>query len=241
MLGYCSGNNKTTHTNALMSLIRRIETNSSAIRELVKVSIDNNSTSYLKLSIGLLLRSCLLDCILGLYLLLQDEDSVLAEMERDYVKSLPDRFEVYADREGLSGMDESLLKHIYGLQIEDQFCEQIDWSSLKSGFFSIRKESKLSIKTLFNKLKSDSRLAKLSKKLYAYYKEYSQYEHFSLYGHRDSLSHYDEDSTSMAKAFQYVCEAMHFIVVRVDVESRLKLSSYSQHCCIEVLKNIDDK
>lgn len=236
---YCSANNRTVLTDALMNLVRRIEANSFAIKELVKVSIKNDGTQYFKLSIGLLLRSCLMDSIIGLYLSTQDKESalkIIRNTEHDYVKALPDRFEVYADRDGLSGMDESLLKHIYGLQIEDHFPHQIDWENIKSdedknrGFFSIEKSKNLTVKSAFDQLKSDSQHTKLSKKLYAYYKEYSQYEHYSLYGHSDSLTPYDKDSTSMSKAFLYICEAMHYMLGSVDVGLRLNLSSYSSLC-----------
>ena len=103
MLDYCSANNRTALTDALMNLVRRIEANSFAIKELVKVSIKNDGTQYFKLSIGLLLRSCLMDSIIGLYLSTQDKESalkIIRNTEHDYVKALPDRFEVYADRDG---------------------------------------------------------------------------------------------------------------------------------------------
>lgn len=247
MQDYCSANNRTVFADALMNLVRRIEANSSAVRELVKVSLKNDSTQYFKLSIGLLLRSCLMDSIMGLYLSAQGEESalkIIGDVEHDYVKALPDRFEVYADRDGLSGMDESLLKHIYGLQIEDCFPHQIDWESLKDeedknrGFFSIEKKKNFTIKSAFDWLKSESKHTELSKKLYAYYKEYSQYEHYSLYGHSDSLAPYDKDPTSMVRAFRYVCEAMHYMLGSVDVELHLNISSYSSLCCDKVSSDV---
>ena len=247
MFDYSAATGRTTLTDTLMSLIRRIEANSSAVRELVKISLKNDSTQYFKLSIGLLLRSCLMDSIMGLYLSAQGEESalkIIGDAEHDYVKALSDRFEVYADRDGLSGMDESLLKHIYGLQIEDCFPHQIDWESLKDeedknrGFFSIEKKKNFTIKSAFDWLKSESKHTVLSKKLYAYYKEYSQYEHYSIYGHSDSLTPYDKDPTSMVKAFQYVCEAMHCIVSYVDRKLQLSLSTYSSLCCDKVLSDV---
>ena len=247
MLDYSTAKGRTPLTDTLMSLIRRVEANSSALRVLVKVSLDINSAPYYKLPIGLLLRSCLVDSILGLYLTTKDEATIcglLEDVERDYVRALPDRFEVYTDRVGLSGMDESLLKHIYGLQIEDTFCNQIDWEHIKNddndknmGFFSIKKGPKLTIKSVIDQLKTTPAYVRLSKKLYAYYREYSQYEHFSLYGHSDSLIPYDEDNTSMSKAFLYVCEAMHCIVSHVDSKLQLSLSVYSSHCCEKVLSD----
>lgn len=68
ILEYCKVEGKSNRNNVLMEFVRRIESNSTAIRILVEASIKNDSKSYLKLSIGLLIRSCLIDSILGLYL-----------------------------------------------------------------------------------------------------------------------------------------------------------------------------
>lgn len=114
-----------------MEFVRGIESNSTAIGALVEVSIINESKSYLKLSIGLLVTSCLIDRILGLYLSVIDDKAssdIIIDFNQDYVKSMPDRYEVYLDRCAASNLNYSLLRYMYGLQIEDIYPNHIDWS-----------------------------------------------------------------------------------------------------------------
>ena len=90
----------------------------------METSIKRDSKSYLELPIGLLIRSCLIDSIVGLYLSAVDDKAasdIISDFNQDYVRSMPDRYEVYSDRCAASKLDDSLLKHMYGLQIEDNY------------------------------------------------------------------------------------------------------------------------
>lgn len=230
ILEYCKVEGKSNRNNVLMEFVRRIESNSTAIRILVEASIKNDSKSYLKLSIGLLIRSCLIDSILGLYLSAIDDtlaNEIINDLNRDYVRSMPDRYEVYSDRDAISKIDDSLLKHMYGLQIEDIYPNHIDWSSYhrdessRSGFFKIQSNSRLTIAKAYNYLKRDKRHSLLSRKLYAYYREYSQYEHFSVYAHLSYTSPYDDDNPSMAKPFEYITEAIENIGGNIQLSEQM--------------------
>ncbi len=224
ILEYCQVEGKTIRTNVLMEFIRRIECNSSAIRTLVEASMKNASKPYLKLPIGLLIRSCLIDSILGLYLSALDEDAtneIINDFNQDYVKAMPDRYEVYSDRCATTNFSDELLKHMYGLQIEDNYPNYIDWGSYhmddssRKGFFKIKANSRLTISKAYRCLKDDVRYSKLSKKLYAYYREYSQYEHFSVFSRDSYSSPYDEDMPSMAKSFEYIAMAVECVGVNM--------------------------
>ena len=241
ILEYCKVEGKSNRNNVLMEFVRRIESNSTAIRTLVETSIKKDSKSYLKLPIGLLIRSCLIDSIVGLYLSAVDDKAasdIISDFNQDYVRSMPDRYEVYSDRCAASKLDDSLLKHMYGLQIEDNYPNYIDWSSyhrdesLRSGFFKVQSSSRLTIAKAYKFLKEDTRYSSVAKKLYAYYREYSQYEHFSVYAHGSYISSYDDDNPSMAKPFEYVAKAVGFMV------SNMNISETIERYCNEASKSV---
>lgn len=216
MLAYCRLNGTDNRSDVLMDFVRRIEANSSAIRELTVVSIErNHSNQYYKLPIGLLLRSCILDSLQGLYVSSLSRDKangLIADFDQDYVRSLPSRFEVYADRSGLKNIGENILRNIYCLKIEDVFPNQIDFSTIKNGTFQIKRASKpTTARGMYQELKNVPEYADTAKRLYAYFKKYSQYEHFSLMGHGDSLVPFDEDQPMISKPYEYIAKAVNHI------------------------------
>lgn len=230
MLAYCRLEDRDTRSDVLMDFVRRIEANTSGIRELVTVSIEqNNSNQYYKLPIGLLLRSCVLYSLQGLYLSSmspEEADEIITQFDQDYVRSLPSRFEVYSDRAGLKRIDDGFLRHLYGLQIEDNFPNQVDYSSVHDGYFQIKKTSNpKTIRSMYQDLQKNGEYKNLSRYLYAYFKAYSQYEHFSLMGHGDSLVPYDEDSPMISKPYEYISEAATHIV-RCAVYDDSQIMSY---------------
>ncbi len=231
ILEYCKVEGKSNRNNVLMEFVRRIESNSTAIRTLVETSIKKDSKSYLKLPIGLLIRSCLIDSIVGLYLSAVDDraaSDIISDFNQDYVRSMPDRYDVYSDRCAASKLDDILLKHMYGLQIEDNYPNYIDWSSYhrdessRSGFFKIQSSSRLTIAKAYKFLKEDTRYSSVAKKLYAYYREYSQYEHFSVFAHGSYTSSYDDDKPSMAKPFEYVAKAVGCVVSNMNISEPIE-------------------
>lgn len=73
---------------------------------LSKHSLNNKGSIYLKLLVGLLLITCISDCIMGLYvsLLSKDELAVFVQsLNKDYVISLLPRVDVY--KEKVSSLD----------------------------------------------------------------------------------------------------------------------------------------
>lgn len=243
ILEYCKVESKSNRNNVLMEFVRRIESNSTAIRTFVEVSIKNDNKSYLKLPIGLLVRSCLIDSILGLYLSAVDDKAasdIISDFNQDYVRSMPDRYEVYSDRCAATNVDDCLLRHMYGLQIEDIYPNHIDWSSYhrdessRSGFFKIQSSSRLTIAKAYKFLKEDTRHSLLAKKLYAYYREYSQYEHFSVFAHGSYTASYDDDKPSMAKPLEYVAKSVGCIVSNMMLSESIE--RYSNEASESVVK-----
>jgi hypothetical protein len=217
LLAYCRLDNRDNRSDVLMDFVRRIETNTSAIRELVTVSIEqNNSSQYYKLPMGLLLRSCLMDSLQGLYissLSVNAADEMITQFDQDYVRSLPSRYEVYSDRSRLKDLGDVILRLSYGLQIEDHFPRYVDYSSVYDGYFQIKKPSKAqTIRAMYQDLQQQSCYKDLSRYLYAYFKTYSQYEHFSLMGLGDSLVPFDEEQPIISKPYEYISEAALYIV-----------------------------
>lgn len=222
MLSYCLYENKTTRANVLMDFMRRIEANTSGVREMAKASIQTyKSSPYLKLPMGLLIRSCLMDSIQGLYFSVLDDKSfneALHVFDQDYVKSLPSRFEAYQDKTYFIEDDE-LLKRIFGVQIEDMYSEYIDWTSFDEVikcFKIANRKGHYTIATMFCQLKEEEKYKVLAPKLYAYYRQYSQYEHYSRMGHGDSLVSFDEDAPLMSKAYKYITTSTIMIVENMD-------------------------
>lgn len=243
ILEYCSIEEKSNRSNVLMEFIRRIEINASAIRSLVEVSIKNDCKPYLKLSIGLLIRSCLIDSILGLYLSALNEDAaseIVSDFNHDYVKAMPDRYEVYSDRCAAIDLDETLLKQLYGLHIEDNYPNYIDWSAYhkgdtsRTGFFKIKLTSRLTIAKAHRFLKKDKHYGELSNKLYAYYREYSQYEHFSVFAHESYTAPYDDDNPPMAKPFEYITKAIEYIGINMHLSEQIVL--YCNNAYMSIVK-----
>lgn len=221
MLSYCRLENRDNRSDVLMDFVRRIEANSSGIRSLAEASIKGNSTPYLKLPMGLLLRACIVDSIQGLYLSAlsrEDCEESIRKFNLDYVNSLPDRFEVYQDRfvGESNGPDE--LGWVYGLSIEDAFPNYIDWSNFnhETDHFAIKSNHRETLASMVKSIKSVDYYQGLGSKLNGYYRKYSQYEHFSQMGHGDSLVPFDEDSPMMAKAYEYVSEAALEIVKNIE-------------------------
>ena len=100
MQAFCKAKRKGRKRCAEMSLVRRVQCNLTAVSILARLSYKKDSL-YFKFPVGLLLRSCLVDTIYALYL--HDMNAKEAEEEievlnKDYVKSLEGRFDVYKDK-----------------------------------------------------------------------------------------------------------------------------------------------
>lgn len=224
MLEFCKKKRKTQRSLLIMNLSRRIECNCFAIISLTKVALQTNGSTYLKLPIGLLLRSCFIDCISGLYisiLPLKDVKLYARILREEYVKSCLEMEEVYKDKISDIGLPQSIVEGIYTLQLEDTFLsylsldkqwkqcpDQIPWKVELS-------DKHVTIKQMKVALEFKSSLSSLVRKLYAYYKYFSQYEHFSDFGHGDSLANYGDDNVSFEKAIRTLEEGVGFLLKQV--------------------------
>lgn len=124
LLAYCKVENRQKRDLLMMDLVRRNECNLFAVLILIKASL-KNGTTYLKLPVGLLLRSCFADCIMGLYvsILSKDEAKQFAQtLNEEYVASLFSRAEVYKDKvRNVLPYDDEILEGWYTMQIEDNY------------------------------------------------------------------------------------------------------------------------
>jgi hypothetical protein len=106
----------------LLGILMRQCSNLSAIAVLTKVSVGIGNSILFKLPIGLLLRNCYMDCLLGLYLASVTEADVLEISEVlhiDYAKALFDEFEVYRDKVGgILPFNDEMLESIYTMNLE---------------------------------------------------------------------------------------------------------------------------
>ena len=129
MLAFCKAKRKGRKRSAEMSLVRRVQCNLAAVSILARLSYKNDSL-YLKFPVGLLLRSCLMDTIYALYL--HDMNAKEAEEEievlnKDYVKSLEGRFDVYKDKVPDIGLPEEEIKSFYSLGCEATFIQYLTY------------------------------------------------------------------------------------------------------------------
>ncbi|MDO4186091.1 MAG: hypothetical protein Q4D30_06370 [Bacteroidales bacterium] len=113
----------------LFSLSNRIGVNLHAVLELSAIAYKKDGLIYYKFPVGLLLRNCLIDSIIGLYVLKQDDKRVEELMElwnRDYVNALFEEFEVYRDKVSFSGFDDVFSEHMYTMALEDTFLHYLE-------------------------------------------------------------------------------------------------------------------
>lgn len=224
MLDFCTKKRKTQRSFIIMNLIRRIECNAFAIILLAKVSCQRNGSVHLKLPVGLLLRNCFSDCILGLYvskLSLNDLKRYKETLRKEYVKSCLEMEEVYMDKIADFNFPNDVLENLYTLQLEDTFLSYLsideEWevNQRKIPWKVKLSDKHITIKQMKEVLAIDPSLSSIACKLYAYYKYFSQYEHFSDNGHGDSLADFGEDNVSYEKAINALEEGIELLLKKV--------------------------
>lgn len=208
----------------MMDLVRRNECNLFAVLILIKASL-KNGTTYLKLPVGLLLRSCFADCIMGSYvsLLSKDEAKQFAQtLNEEYVASLFNRAEVYKDkvRDIIPGYEDQL-DGWYTMQIEDHFIEYLKQNPDATNFYEcsmweVDKTGKhITLQKMVEALLNNMELRKIGERLYSYYKYFSQYEHFSEASHGDTLVDFGLDNVSFEKAMDALKNGIEIILKKV--------------------------
>lgn len=206
---------------AIMNFLRRIECNLWAVKNLAYIAVTHmNGSTYLKLPVGLLLRSCISDSLWAIYMSQKDEScikDILKNLRTDYVKALLEQFNVYKDRVEDFVIDESTVETSFTMGIENHFIDVLEINESyaeekmpkQCSPWKVPSRQRLTLKKIHEELSKNERTATLAKNLYAYYKYFSQYEHFSNNGHGDSLVDFVNDHMSFYKAFIRLGEAMN--------------------------------
>ena len=197
-----------------MSLIRRAQCNLMAVSILANLSYNKDSL-YLKLPVGLLLRSCLMDTIYALYLhnmKAKEAEEEIEVMNKDYVKSLEERFDVYKDKVPDIGLSAEETKSFYDMGCEDTFFQyltyEMDGEKLKTRAVKTKdlriahdaRPGNLNIAGMVEYVKTNTKHGRVVNRLNAYYRYFSQYEHFSEQGCGDSLAPFGSDNVSFPLA-----------------------------------------
>lgn len=220
----------------LLAILMRQCSNLSAIAVLTKVSVAMDNSIMFKLPIGLLLRNCYMDCLLGLYLCCvteADAKEISEVLHMDYAKALFDEFEVFRDKvDGILPFTDKMLESIYTMSLEDNFLwayepnkaldkrktcgERYLWKARnKKEVRSLIPENdvknELNIKVVFETLKRIPQYSECAKNLYAYYKYFSQYEHFSESGFGDAIADFSNDNVNFEMALVRLQESISVI------------------------------
>lgn len=211
---------------AEMSLVRRVHCNLTAVSYLASLSYRKDSL-YLKHPVGILLRSCMMDTIYALYLHVLSSKEAEEEIEvfnRDYVKSLDERYDVYKDKVAHVGFSEDMTRNFYELVREDTFTRYLTFDKqgeeLKTKVVSSKKlrtihkswPENITIARMVEHIQAKPKAAAIVTRLNAYYKYFSQYEHFSEQGFGDSLVPFGDDNVSFPAAMDALERGMGLLV-----------------------------
>lgn len=230
MFDYCKVVNKVQRDLIMMDMIRRVECNSYSIMLLSKQSLQGNGSTYLKLPVGLLLRTCISDCLMGLYvsLLSQDELTVFVQsLNKDYVISLLPRVDVYKDKVSALGFTDEFIENLYLLQLEDNYYEYLSLDKTTGEFTKIpmwgveNKCKTITLKGIVDILKKNEYTSIIAQKLFAYYKYFSQYEHFSESGYGDALVDFSNDNVSFKKALECLISGMDMLLENIKTSTEI--------------------
>lgn len=194
----------------VMMLLYRVFSNLHSATILTTTALRNKRISFYQLSIGIILRSCFIDCLFALFIQRLDKKTACEELDLravEYANSLLERQEVYRDQVKSTGLefDDSFIDYMWELTLEDNFLHLLAFDESEEDIV-LTKQSKAQLQDSgFSKSKStgikeqkdflleQAGLDTLAKKLYGYYKYFSQYEHFSENGQGDVIVSSQED------------------------------------------------
>lgn len=226
MRAFCNAKRKGRKRLAEMSLVRRVQCNLTAITYLADLCYKKDSL-YFKIPVGLLMRSCLMDTIYALYLHVLSAKEAEEEIEvlnKGYVKSLDERFDVYKDKVAYVGFSEELTRDFYDLGREDIFMRYLTFEKKGEKLTTNVVRSKelrtihkswpesITIARMVEHIQTRPKAAAVVTRLNAYYKYFSQYEHFSEQGFGDSLAHFGDDNVSFPAAIDALEKGMGLVV-----------------------------
>ena len=213
---------------AILNLLYRMNCNIVTVLMISGWSKRHNYTVFLKLPMGVLLRTVLTDIIHAMFFSIISDAEVRKELEllrMGYAYSMLEREEVYKDkvRHVSPSMDDSILNRFYYGQLEDNFLDYFDYDE-EEGYW-IRKLNKndrkergmerLPTSTMegkFSVLQNDPTIAELSKRVFQYYKYFSQYEHFSENGQGDILVPFSDDNVHFPSAMKVIEESIEVLM-----------------------------
>ena len=230
MFDYCKVVDKAQRDLIMMDMARRVECNTYAVMLLSKHSLQENRSVYLKFPVGLLLRTCMSDCLMGLYVsLLSQEELVryVQSLNEDYVRSLLPRVDVYKDKIAKLGFTDDFVENMYLLQLEDKFCKYLSFEKTIDEFTKIpmwtveKKGEMITLKKIVDVLKQNKKTSNIARRLYAYYKYFSQYEHFSESGYGDTLEDFGNDNVSFKKALECLISGMDMLLENVKTSTEI--------------------
>lgn len=208
---------------AILNLLYRINCNIVTVLMISGWSQRHNYTVFLKLPMGVLLRTVFTDIIHAMFFSTISDAEVKKELEllrMGYAYSMLERDEVYKDkvRHVSPSMDDSMLNMFYYGQLEDNYLDYFDYDE-EEGYWirklsnNERKERGLermptsTMEGKFSVLQNNPSFAELSKRAYQYYKYFSQYEHFSENGQGDILVTFGDDNVHFPSAMKVIEES----------------------------------
>ena len=213
---------------AILNLLYRMNSNIVTVLMISGWSQRHNDTVFLKLPMGVLMRTVLTDIIHAMFFSIISDSEVKKELEllrMGYAYSLLEREEVYKDkvRHVSPRMDDSILNMFYYGQLEDNYLDYFDYDEEEG--YCIRKLNKnerkerglermptSTMEGKFSVLQNDPTFAKLSKRTYQYYKYFSQYEHFSENGQGDILVPFGDDNVHFPSAMKVIDESIEALM-----------------------------
>ena len=209
----------------------RILRNLRAVHVLSVESTKRPDSVFLKLPIGLIIRNCLMDGILALYIV-NNNDEVCKNLNalgnRNYVNALFDEYEVYRDKLTFP-VDNVVSEHLYTMAIEDTFLEDLSINENNGTIIPLNerytwrarefkdiyegcKRSDADIRNMKDKLTCNRDIEDCVRCLYAYYKYFSQFEHYSQRGDGDSLADFGNDNIKFEKVFIHLENCIKYLV-----------------------------
>lgn len=226
-IGECAKADSRSET--LGMLLSRILRNLRGVYALAAESVKHGDSVMLKLPVGLILRNCLMDGTLALYIAqngIDACDKLNALFNRDYVSALFQEYEVYRDKLSI-GFDDVMAEHLYTMAIEDRYlhelkptdaeigpmCERNMWQAQDyKDIYEGCKRSDADLRKMKDKLIDCDAMGDCVKSLYAYYKYFSQYEHFSQRGNGDSIVDFGCDNIRFEKVFTHLSDCIEYLV-----------------------------
>ena len=218
---------------AILNLMYRMNCNILTVMMISDWSRKRHNTVFLKLPMGVLLRTVLTDGIHAMFFSAISDAEVKKELEQlrmGYAYSLLDRTEVYKDKvkRVSPSMDDDLLDRLYYGQLEDNYLHFYDYNE-EEGFWikkldkHERKERGLEAmptSTMAGKLsalQNEPTFGDLAKRAYQYYRYFSQYEHFSEEGQGDIFVPFGDDNIYFPSAMNVIEETIGTLIKKLNL------------------------